>query len=198
MHPFRHLATVLRHRRAVRRITRRVGIPWRGLMHDLSKFSPTEFLAGARYWQGTRSPNEEEREELGYSLAWMHHKGRNRHHYEYWVDIDPVTHLYGPVEMPVPDTAEMFSDRVAASRGYRGDRYRNTDPLDYFLRGHAKDIMHPATAERLLLWLKTLAEEGEDKAFLLVRAAVKEDKQRRRDAKRASRHGCRSSGAEKP
>ena len=130
MHPFRHLATVCRHRRAVRRIARRVGIPWRGLTHDLSKFSPTEFWAGARYWQGTRSPNEEEREELGYSLAWMHHKGRNRHHYEYWVDIDPVTRRYAPVEMPVADTAEMFCDRVAASRVYRGAAYSDRDPLD--------------------------------------------------------------------
>lgn len=192
MHPFRHLATVCRHRRAVRRIARRVGIPCRGLTHDLSKFSPTEFWAGARYWQGTRSPNEEEREELGYSLAWMHHKGRNRHHYEYWVDIDPVTRLYAPVEMPVADTAEMFCDRVAASRVYRGTAYSNRDPLDYFLRGHAKDIMHPATAARLSLWLTTLAEEGETKAFALVRAAVREDKRRRREQKRARRKARRT------
>ena len=188
MHPFRHLATICRHRREVRRIARHIGIPWRGLTHDLSKFSPVEFLAGARYWQGTRSPNEEEREELGYSLAWMHHKGRNRHHYEYWVDIDPVTRLYAPVEMPIADTAEMFADRVAASRVYRGENYRDSDPLDYFLRGHAKDIMHKATAARLSLWLTTLAEEGEKKAFALVRTAVREDKARRKTKKRAKRH----------
>ena len=187
MHPFRHLFTSLRHRRGVRRVARRVGIPWRGLTHDLSKFSPTEFWAGAHYWQGTRSPNEEEREELGYSPAWMHHKGRNRHHYEYWVDIDPKTRLYGPVEMPIPDTAEMFCDRVAASRVYRGRQYTDAYPLEYFLRGHAKDLMHPKTAERLSHWLTVLAEEGEEKAFALVRAAVREDKARRRAEKRARR-----------
>lgn len=184
MHPFRHLATILRHRRAVRRIARRVGIPWRGLTHDLSKFSWVEFSAGAKYYQGTRSPNEEERERLGYSLAWMHHKGRNRHHYEYWVDMDPATRRYAPVEMPIPDTAEMFCDRVAASRVYRGAAYQDSDPLDYFLRGHAKDVMHPATAARLHLWLQTLADGGEARAFALVREAVREA----RRAKKATRH----------
>ena len=182
-----HLKTITHHRHLVMRGCFRMGLYWQGLTHDLSKYSPTEFWAGAHYWQGTRSPNEEEREELGYSPAWMHHKGRNRHHNEYWVDIDPKTRLYGPVEMPIPDTAEMFCDRVAASRVYRGRQYTDAYPLEYFLRGHAKDLMHPKTAERLSHWLTVLAEEGEEKAFALVRAAVREDKARRRAEKRARR-----------
>ena len=89
--------------------------------------------------------------------------------------------------MPVPDTAEMFCDRVAASRVYRGKQYTDAYPLEYFLRGHAKDLMHPKTAERLSHWLTVLAEEGEEKAFDLVRAAVREDKARRKAEKRARR-----------
>ena len=57
-----------------------------GLVHDLSKYSWTEFSVGAKYYQGTRSPNDAERESKGYSSAWLHHKGRNKHHLEYWVD----------------------------------------------------------------------------------------------------------------
>lgn len=183
-----HLSTVTRHRHRVIAHCARAGILWQGLRHDLSKYSPTEFWQGVKFFDGTHSPTEDERRTLGYSLAWMHHKGRNRHHYEYWVDIDPVTRLYAPVEMPIADTAEMFADRVAASRVYRGENYRDSDPLDYFLRGHAKDIMHPATTARLSLWLTTLAEEGEKKAFALVRTAVREDKARSKAQKRAKRH----------
>lgn len=83
-----HLKTVSRHRYLVMKGCFRVGLYRQGLLHDLSKFSPTEFMVGARYWQGTRSPNNAEREEKGYSASWLHHKGRNRHHFEYWVDYN--------------------------------------------------------------------------------------------------------------
>ena len=70
-----HLKTVSRHRYLVMKGCFRVGLYRQGLLHDLSKFSPTEFMVGARYWQGTRSPNNAEREEKGYSASWLHHKG---------------------------------------------------------------------------------------------------------------------------
>jgi len=57
-----------------------------GLLHDLSKYSPVEFLVGCKYYQGTRSPNNAEREDIGVSTSWLHHKGRNKHHFEHWVD----------------------------------------------------------------------------------------------------------------
>ena len=80
-----HLSTITRHRHAVIRHCRKAGIFWQGLRHDLSKYSPTEFWQGVRYYEdGKRSPNEAEREAYGYSLAWMHHRGHNRHHFEYW------------------------------------------------------------------------------------------------------------------
>ena len=82
---FGHLRTINRHRHKVIAHCAKAGILWQGLRHDLSKYSPTEFIPGVKYFQGTRSPNEAERELNGYSLAWMHHKGRNRHHFEYWI-----------------------------------------------------------------------------------------------------------------
>lgn len=86
MHIREHLKTVNRHRRLVRRYCFKLGLYWQGLTHDLSKYSPTEFWRSAKYYQGFRSPNDQERSETGVSLSWLHHKGRNRHHFEYWID----------------------------------------------------------------------------------------------------------------
>ncbi len=180
MHPIKHLFTILRHRRLVRYHARRVGIRRQGWTHDLSKFSPAEFWASAKYFQGNRSPNEGEREDLGYSIAWMHHKGRNRHHYEWWIDIDPVTRAYHAAEMPVNYLAEMFCDRLAASKVYRGDAYTDGDALAYFRRGQAKNNMNPANVAMLDAWLTTLAEEGEAAAHRMVKQAVKESRNKRK------------------
>ncbi|MBE6753073.1 MAG: catalase [Ruminococcaceae bacterium] len=158
----------------------RAGIFWQGLLHDLSKYQPTEFLAGVRYYQGYRSPNEAERETIGYSAAWMHHKGRNRHHFEFWCDYNPQTRIMQPVEMPIRFVAEMFCDRVAASKIYRGSDYTDRDPLDYFLRAKGKRIIHPATSDLLESLLTDLSVKGEEAVFAQLRAMVKEDRQNRR------------------
>ena len=100
MKPWRHFKTITHHRLLVMINCFRIGLIRQGLSHDLSKYSPTEFWAGARYYQGIRSPNAAEREQNGYSAAWLHHKGRNRHHYEYWTDLNPTTRQYEPVPMP--------------------------------------------------------------------------------------------------
>ena len=143
----------------------KAGIPIRGLLHDLSKYSPSEFFAGVKYFQGTRSPNERERELFGYSKAWMHHKGRNRHHFEYWNDVNPKSKRYEPVKMPIKYLKEMFCDRVAASKIYQGKNYVDSHPLDYFKRGRAADYMHKDTANMLEKWLIMLKEEGEKATF---------------------------------
>lgn len=166
---FGHLTTVVRHRHLVLIHCVKAGILWRGLCHDLSKFSPTEFFPGVRYYQGNRSPNEKERELYGYSLAWMHHKGRNRHHYEYWNDYNPHTKKIEAVRMPNVFLVEMFCDRVAASKIYRGKDYTDRDPLAYLNRSIDRIIMHPQTKEELQSLLTVLAEEGEEKAFLMAK-----------------------------
>jgi hypothetical protein len=168
-HPLRHFITITRHRHRVIAHCFRAGIGFQGLFHDLSKYSPTEFLPGARYYQGTRSPNERERELYGYSQAWMHHKGRNRHHFEYWNDVNPATKLYEPVPMPLRFLKEMFCDRVAASKIYQGKNYTNDHPLNYFLRGNARMLMHKKTADQLEAWLRMLAEQGERATFAQIR-----------------------------
>ena len=161
----KHFSTITRHRHAVIRNCFRAGIPWRGLLHDLSKYSPVEFSSGIKYYKGTKSPNEGEREAYGYSKAWLHHKGRNRHHFEYWADYDLVTHVMTPVKMPHIFVKEMFCDRVAASQIYQGKNYTNAHPLAYFKKGIAIRSIHPETSARLEGWLTLLAEKGEEAAF---------------------------------
>ena len=174
MHPFQHFQTITRHRHMVMRHCIKAGIPIQGLLHDLSKYTPTEFIPGALYYQGTRSPNEEERERIGYSSAWLHHKGRNRHHFEYWIDINPESKVYEPVQMPTRYLIEMFCDRVAASKIYRGSQYRDSDPLDYFLMGIKRGRpMHKNTAKQLHFLLKMLAEKGEERTFAYIRRMPK-------------------------
>ena len=166
---YQHFKTITHHRHQVIRNCFKAGIPWQGLKHDLSKYSPTEFIEGARYWQGDRSPNDREREVKGYSESWMHHKGRNRHHYEYWTDYSPVDKRIVPVEMPLRYVVEMFCDRVAASKIYQGDKYDDRKPLEYYQWGKGRHLMHEETDAFLEKLLIMLAEDGEDKTFAWIR-----------------------------
>lgn len=166
---FHHFKTITRHRNKVICHCIRAGIPWRGLMHDLSKYAPSEFFEGSRYWQGTRSPNEKAREENGFSAAWIHHKGRNRHHFEHWKDYNSVTHLEEPVKMPFVFVLEMFCDRVAASKIYQGKNYTDQHPLDYFMRAKGHRVIHPETSNLLESWLEMLKDRGEKETFRYLR-----------------------------
>ena len=176
MGAWQHFKTVHHHRALVRKGCFRVGLYWQGLTHDLSKYSPTEFLRGAHYYQGTRSPNAAEREEKGYSEAWMHHKGRNRHHYEYWTDMSPKTHRYEPVDMPRRYLVEMVMDRRAACMTYQGKNYRPGAELEYLEKSRERLLMHPQTLRRLEYLLTMLRDRGEDETFRYIKENVLKDK----------------------
>lgn len=173
MHIWEHLKTVNRHRRLVRHYCFRLGLYRQGLLHDLSKYSPTEFWRSAKYYQGFRSPNDQERRENGVSISWLHHKGRNRHHFEYWTDYGTQGQGIVGVEMPKEYVAEMFCDRLAASKVYRGDAFDPADPYRFFQRSMTRFILiHPATAALLETMLVKLRDEGEDAAFDYIKHDV--------------------------
>lgn len=174
---FGHLKTITAHRHLVMLHCFKAGIIKRGLFHDLSKYSPTEFIAGVRYFQGNRSPNEREREVNGYSMAWIHHKGRNKHHFEYWTDYNIKTGTLDPVRMPDEYIFEMFCDRVAASKIYNKDKYNNNCPLEYFLKAKKKREIESVTAKKLEFLLRMLAEKGEDYTFRFIRRQVRKLKE---------------------
>ncbi len=176
-----HLKTINKHKWTVMKHCFKVGLYKQGLLHDLSKYSWTEFSVGAKYFQGNRSPNDAEREAKGYTSAWLHHKGRNKHHLEYWIDYSKDK-SEGLVGMKMPDNyiAEMFCDRVAACKIYNKDKYNQRQPLEYYMKGRAKYLLHPYSKEKLELLLNMLAENGEDYTFSYVRKWMKEWKKNKK------------------
>ena len=172
MKPWQHFKTITRHRLLVLQGCVKVGLFWQGLTHDLSKYSPTEFWNGARYYQGTRSPNSAEREDKGYSEAWIHHKGRNRHHYEYWTDMNRQTRVYEPIPMPRKYLVEMVMDRRAACLTYEGKNYTPASALNYFQKSRERELMHPQTRQELEYILTMLRDRGEKETFRYLRREV--------------------------
>ena len=169
-----HLKTVTRHKWLVIEGCFQVGLFRQGIMHDLSKFSPTEFIVGAKYWQGNRSPNNAEREDIGYSSSWLHHKGRNKHHYEYWIDYsaNDIRGGMAPAPMPTRYVIEMFMDRIAASKVYNGKAYKDSDPLAYYQSSLTPPPLHSRTKRQLEFLLHMLADYGEEKTFCYIRTRI--------------------------
>ena len=176
MQAWAHFKTITKHRFLVMKHCFKVGLYWRGLTHDLSKYSPAEFWAGARYYQGDRSPNVAEREANGYSRAWMHHKGRNKHHFEYWTDLRLGSREYVPVPMPTQYLVEMCMDRIAACKTYHGAAYTEADPIHYLERAMESPLMHPETMRKTRFLLQMLADKGEAETFRFIREHVLQEK----------------------
>ena len=164
-----HTRTVVTHRHMVLKHCIKAGIPVQGLTHDLSKFSPSEFIYGVKFYKGDKSPNEGEREDHGFSYAWMHHKGRNKHHFEYWNDYNIEANKALPVKMPLKYVIEMFCDRVAASKVYLKDKYTCKSPYEYFDQGRSRRTIHQETSDFLEKLLKMLAEKGESYTFMYIK-----------------------------
>lgn len=172
MHPLLHLRTINAHRRLVREYCFRLGLYRQGLLHDLSKYSPVEFWNGAKYYTGKGSPIGSERRDKGVSHAWLHHKGRNKHHPECWIDyrFEPDgSHGFGPLVMPRRYVAEMFCDHIAACRIYRGSDYTDADPLAHYEKRKDHRQIHPDTGREFEKMLTILRDEGEDAAFRYVK-----------------------------
>ncbi|MEE0920646.1 MAG: DUF5662 family protein, partial [Lachnospiraceae bacterium] len=139
-----------------------------------SKYNPVELFVGAKFYQaGKRSPNFGEKEERGYSSAWLHHKGRNKHHFEYWIDyaMNPKEGLVG-MPMPTRYVLEMFCDRVSASKNYNRETYDDSFPLAYYNKNRDHYVLHPHTRELLEQLLNMLAEKGEEETFRYIREEI--------------------------
>lgn len=169
---WQHFKTITYHKYLVMKGCFQIGLYRQGVCHDLSKYSPAEFLVGAHFYQGDRSPNNAEREEKGYSSAWLHHKGRNKHHYEYWSDYSIEKQGMVPVAMPTIYVLEMFMDRIAASKVYKKDRYTDDAPLTYYLQGKDHQLIHEKTQKQLEFLLRMLARDGEKKTFHYIRTKI--------------------------
>ncbi len=176
---WKHFCTINNHKKLVLVGCFKVGLYKQGLLHDLSKYSPAEFLVGCKYYRGYMSPNNAERKDKGYSSAWLHHKGRNKHHLEYWIDYGvgeeeknyESTGMTG-MKMPVRYVVEMFIDRVSASKNYQREKYTDESPLVYFYKGRGKYIIHKDTEALLQYLLTMLAKRGEKETYAFVKKEV--------------------------
>jgi len=172
-----HFKTITKHKMMVTDLCLRVGLTKQGLMHDLTKYEPIEFLTGAKYFTGDHSPNADEKRDKGYSDAWLHHKGINKHHHEYWMDLqyaDPKTGRLagvGGAKMPLRYVLEMACDRIGACKVYHKDAYKPDDPWKYYLRtAHVvAPTLHKETKALLEDILELMAKQGEKKALAFMR-----------------------------
>ena len=171
---FQHFKTITYHKYLVMKGCFSIGLYWQGICHDLSKYSPTEFWVGVRFYQGDRSPNNAEREDKGYSASWLHHKGRNKHHYEYWIDysIKEIKGGMAPAPMPVKYILEMMMDRIAASKVYAKEHYSRHNPLRYYMGGREDAPLHEKTKKILELLLLILDKYGEDEMTYFINKKV--------------------------
>ncbi|MDD6711554.1 catalase [Sharpea azabuensis] len=166
MKAIKHFQTITKHKILVGQLCFKLHLYRQGLCHDLSKYSFTEFKTGVLYYQGTSSPNGAERKLKGYSEAWLHHKGRNKHHWEYWVDF--TRNGTTAAKMPYRYVLEMFCDRIAASMVYRGKDYDDSYPLAYYESGKHSYIMNSETRALLEYLLVELKDQGLEKTFKMI------------------------------
>ena len=159
---FKHFKLITHHKWVVFKLCCRIGEPWRGFMHDFSKYSPTEFFESVKYYTGTHSPILEARKDKGYSSAWLHHKGRNKHHTEYW--IDNLSKNPTPI-MPYKYAAEMICDKIAAGIIYTGKDWTKEYELQYWKKEKDHLKVNENIKEFVTAVLTQLAEEGIDKTM---------------------------------
>ncbi len=177
MKALEHFKTITHHRHLVMKRCFKVGLYYQGLTHDLSKYSWTEFRVGAKYYQGTRSPNNAEREDIGYSTAWLHHKGRNKHHLEYWIDynLGEGSAMCG-MKMPTKYVVEMLMDRLSACENYMKEDFTKESALEYYRKGVDHYLIHEETAALLESMLVMVAEKGEEETFDYIRRNILHNK----------------------
>ena len=156
-----HFHLVNKHRFKVFKLCCKAGIPFRGLVHDLSKYSPSEFFESAKYYSGDKSPITNCKRINGYSKAWLHHKGRNKHHFDYWYNLlDRKAAV-----IPYKYTVEMICDNIAAGMTYKKDNWDESEPLNYYLTSNKSRYINPVIDRVLVDTYICLEENGINKTI---------------------------------
>jgi hypothetical protein len=122
---FKYLNYLLKHKWYVTIECFSIGLYWRGLIHDLSKFLPSEFIPYANYFYGEGHDISRGRNSTGYykptetgdlrfEFAWLLHQKRNKHHWQYWVI--PKEAGFKVYEIPLIYRREMLCDWIGAGK----------------------------------------------------------------------------------
>lgn len=164
-----HFMTITKHKLTVTKYCFKMGLYKQGILHDLSKYSWIEFSSGVKYYQGDKSPIEAEKRTIGYSNGWLHHKGRNKHHWEYWIDRVPGNDKMIPLPMPFNYLKESICDRVAACKIYQKEKYRDASAYEYFMKSKDRFNMNEQNAKEFEEYLLLIKEKGLDEAFKIIK-----------------------------
>lgn len=111
--------------------------PWHGIVHDLSKFLPSEFIPYARWFYGKGDDKDKE----SFDVAWCLHQHRNKHHWDYWIMSNGK-----PVPMPSKYVMQMIADWRAMGRTF-GDTAES-----FYAKNKDRMILHSATIN-LIEWI---------------------------------------------
>ena len=166
---WKHLKTVTKHRWIVFQQCAKCGYFWQGLTHDLSKLSVAEFASSARYFQGDRSPIESEKAAKGYSAAWLHHKGHNPHHWEYWTDFAGDGYVIAN-KIPYRYVVEMVCDWIGAGMVYSQDKWTQSEPLAYYNKVRKGRHFHEETEFLIRFFLEVIKDYGLDEFYVVARS----------------------------
>ena len=157
---YRHFKIITKHKIEVMKACFKAGLYWQGVMHDLSKYSFAEFVSSAKYFQGDGSPIDAEKAEKGYSFAWLHHRGRNLHHWEYW--IDNLSKGGQPMKIPYKYCVEMICDWIGAGKVYNKEKWNQNETEKFFKLKLSKNelVLHPQIQQFLTVVLEAFSDIG--------------------------------------
>ena len=156
---FKHLWVVIKHKHNVTKYASKLGIFWTGLFHDMTKFTPTEFGLSVKYFHGKKSPTIIERADNdNFSYLCVAHTGRNKHHWQYWVDY--TNHDIIVNRIPYKRSLEYVADVLSASRVYNPKNFTPNVAYEYFYNHSRFYMMHPATKEFILWCIKEANDNG--------------------------------------
>jgi len=156
---FKYLSYVIRHKWFVFRAGLMTGAPlWRLIIHDWSKFLPSEWFPYVHYFHQTKDEKWNEWADANtrygcaeaaphghfaserFSVAWLHHQNRQPHHWQYWCLIQDDGQV-AALPMPEKFVREMVADWAGAGRAITG----KWEVMQWYKENKHIMKMHPDT-----------------------------------------------------
>lgn len=168
---FEYFLYVVRHKWYVMMMCFRFKLYWRGIVHDMSKFLPSEFIPYANYFGCLQDVSKGSPTDIKFQKAWKLHYNRNDHHPEGWFRhrasylYDYMSPPFDLKDMSDSDLLEMIADWYGAGAA-QGKRSPSDDVFrevrKWYDQNHKKIKINNASrafVEYLIGWYDTpLAE----------------------------------------
>lgn len=164
---WQYFKQIMLHKKYVFEECAKCGIIWQGIVHDLSKFSRQEFTRSARRYFGKQT--QEVKDE--YIEAWMHHKGCNPHHWEYWIDYRKDGGII-TYKIPYNYVVEMVCDWIGAGKAYEKEEWNQSEPLEYYNKVRRGRHFNMDTEELICKFLNCIKNYGLDEFHKLTKNSI--------------------------